>query len=207
MSIERGNDRPATVYSLSCFRTCETKTPIPANMNVNEVSENAKFDEDLKQALQESLSLFPVNELKAEQKLIIEQIVRKRDVFGQLPTGYGKSLIFQLLPGVLKLLSAKGHAFPANPLVVVISPLLSIVEDQVKYLKSLGIEAAYIGESKSKDEEILNGKGGGGGFALLYGSPESLTGDEKFRAMFSKDFYQTNTVAVVCDEAHTAVHW
>ena len=204
MSIDRGNDRPPTVHSLSCFCARETKTPIPANMNVNEVSENVKFDEDLKQALQESLSLFPVNELKAEQKLIIEQIVRKRDVFGQLPTGYGKSLTFQLLPGVLKLLGAEGHAFPANPLVIVISPLLSIVEDQVKYLKSLGIEAAYIGESKSKDEEILNGKGG---FALLYGSPESLTGDEKFKAMFSKDFYQKNTVAVVCDEAHTAVHW
>ena len=130
--------------------------------------------------------------------------MRKRDVFGQLPTGYGKSLTFQLLPEVFKSLSSKGHALPANPLVVVISPLLSIVEDQVKYLRSLGIEAAYIGESKAKDQEMLCGKGG---FALLYGSPESLSGDEKFRAMFSKEFYQNNTVAIVCDEAHTAVHW
>ena len=169
-----------------------------------EVAENAKFEENFQQALEESLSLFPVDELKAEQKLIIEKIVGKRDVFGQLPTGYGKSLTFQLLPGVVKSLSAKGHGFPANPLVVVISPLLSIIEDQVKYLRSLGIEAAYIGESKTKDQEILDGKGG---FPLLYGSPESLTGDEKFRAMFSKEFYQKNTVAVVCDEVHTAVHW
>jgi len=43
----------------------------------------------------------------------------------------------------------------------------------------------------------------------LYGSPESLTGDGKFREMFSMEFYQKNTVAlaVVCDELHTAVHW
>ena len=40
---------------------------------------------------------------------------------------------------------------------------------------------------------------GGGGAALLYGSPESSTGDEKFRAMLSKEFYQKNTVAVACD--------
>ena len=58
-----------------------------------EVAENAKFEEDFQQALEESLSLFPVDELKAEQKLIIEKIVGKRDVFGQLPTGYGKSFL------------------------------------------------------------------------------------------------------------------
>ena len=81
---------------------------------------------------------------------------------------------------------------------------MSIVEDQVKYLRSIGIEAAYIGESKTKDAEILNGEGT---FSLLFGSPESLTGDKKFREMFSKEFYQKNTVAVVCDEVHTAVHW
>ena len=65
-----------------------------------------------------------------------------------------------------------------NLLVVVISPLLSIVEDQVNYLRSLEIEAGFIGESEAKDQEILYGKlgGGGGGVALLYGSLESLTG-------------------------------
>ena len=93
-------------------------------------------------------------------------------------------------------------------MVVVISPLLSIVEDQVNYLKSLAIEAAFIVESKAKDQEILYLKlGGGGGGSLLYGSLESLTGDEKFRAMFSKEFYQKNTVAVACDEVHTSVPW
>ena len=49
--------------------------------------------------------------------------------------------------------------------------------------------------------------GGGGGGVLLHGSQESLTGDEKFRVMFSKEFYQKNTVAVACDEVHTSVYW
>ena len=73
-----------------------------------------------------------------------------------------------------------------------ISPLRSIVEDQVKYSRSLGIQAAYLGESNTKDPEILNGLGV---FSLLYGSLESLIGDKKFRAMFSKEFYQKNPVA------------
>ena len=97
-------------------------------------------------------------QLKAEPRFIIEKIVGRRDVFEQLPTGYGKSLTFQLLPGVLKSLNAKGYDFPSTPLVVVISPLMSIIdhEDQVKYLRSTGIQAAYIRESKTKDAEILN---------------------------------------------------
>ena len=46
---------------------------------------------------------------------------------------------------------------------------------------------------------MLNGQGA---FSLFYGSPESLTGDKKFRATFCKEFYQKNTVAVSCDEVH-----
>ena len=40
------------------------------------------------------MALFPVDELKAEQRLIIETVVARRDVFGKLPTGYSKSLTF-----------------------------------------------------------------------------------------------------------------
>ena len=86
-------------------------------------SVNVGFEGDLQQALEESLYFFPVIQLKAEQRFIIEKIVGRRDVFGQLPTGYRKRLTFQLLPGVLKSLNAKGYDFPSTPLVVVISPL------------------------------------------------------------------------------------
>ena len=136
--------------------------------------------------LKKSLFSFPVMQLKAEQRFILEKINPNPN-----PNPNPK-----LLPGVLKSLNAKGYDFPSTPLVVVISPLMSIVEDQVKYLRSIGIQAAYIGESKTKDAEILNGEGV---FSLVFGSPESLTGDKKFREMFFKKFYQNNTVAVVCD--------
>ena len=58
------------------------------------IAENARFVDDLQQALMESLAVFPDSKLKSEQKLTIENIVGRRDVFGQLPTGFGKSVIF-----------------------------------------------------------------------------------------------------------------
>ena len=56
------------------------------------IAENVKFVDDLQQALRESLAVFPGSELKSEQKLTIENIVGRRDVFGQLPTVFGKSV-------------------------------------------------------------------------------------------------------------------
>ena len=58
------------------------------------IAENAKFVDDLQQALMESLAVFPDSKLKSEQKLTIENIVGRRHVFGQLPAGFGKSVIF-----------------------------------------------------------------------------------------------------------------
>ena len=71
----------------------------------------------------------------------------------------------------------------------------------MKYLRSLGIVMLdNIGKSKMSEKEIL------GEFSLLYISLKSLTGDEKFMAMFWKEFSQRNTVAVLCNELHSAVH-
>ena len=53
--------------------------------------------EDIKEAIFESLKYFPqVRNLKPEQRLIVEHVVRKKDVFAALPTGFGKSLTFQI---------------------------------------------------------------------------------------------------------------
>ena len=83
-----------------------------------------KFENILLTSLKESLALFPVNELKAEQRLITEKIVASRDVFGQLPTGYGKSFPFNcyLACVFFKLLEGLRLRVSPNPLVVVISP-------------------------------------------------------------------------------------
>ena len=58
------------------------------------LAENVKSVDDLQRALRENWAVFPVIELKSEQKFTIENIVGRRDVFWQLQTGFGKSLIF-----------------------------------------------------------------------------------------------------------------
>ena len=84
--------------------------------------------EDIKEAISESLKYFPdVRDLKPEQRLIVEHVVRRKDVFAVLLTGFGKSLTFQILPSVFKALLDQGFRMPAFLLVIVFSPLSSIV--------------------------------------------------------------------------------
>ena len=144
------------------------------------------FEKDLEKALAESLSAFPdVSNLKAGQKLVIENIVERRYVFAQLPSGFRKTLTFQVLPAVCKFMFYLDHQFLENPLVVVVSPLLAIMEDLVKCLRSFGLKAAFVGESKVKDQQILDGQLN---FDFLYGSPESLVGDKQCRTWCFREF-------------------
>ena len=93
---------------------------------------------------------------------------------------------------------------PSLSVVIVVSPLSSIVKDQVTYLRSHGLEAALIGESAKQDNDIFEGKIK---CHFLHGSPESFVGYIKFLEMFSQQHYWQNVVAVVCDQVHTVVHW
>ena len=82
----------------------------------------------IKEAIFESLKYFPdVRDLKPEQWLIVEHVVRRKDVFAALPTGFGKSLTFQILPSVFKVSLDPGFHIPAFPPAIVNSPLSSIV--------------------------------------------------------------------------------
>ena len=66
-------------------------------------------------------------------------LARGKDVFGFMPTGFGKSLIFQLFPRL-----ARAALILENSSIIVVSPLISIMRDQVEQLKKLGFSAAAI---------------------------------------------------------------
>ena len=84
--------------------------------------------EDIKEAISESLKDFPdVRDLQPEQRLIVEHVARRKDVFAALPTGFDKSLTIQILPSVFKVLLDQGFHMPAFLLVIVFFPLSSIV--------------------------------------------------------------------------------
>ena len=79
-------------------------------------------------------------------KIVID---KKKDVFINLPTGFGKSVIFQALP----LLYACVEPSREKNLVVVVSPLVSIVKDQVSLLLSLGISGTSLNNETSEADK------------------------------------------------------
>ena len=94
------------------------------------------------------------------------------DLCINLPTGSGKSLIYQGLPLVFDHVPHKnGHTVT----VVVVSLLISLIEDQVKYLQSLGFSAVNI----PSDCEVHRSKIGKGECSIVYGSPDARLTNER----------------------------
>ena len=92
--------------------------------------------------------------LKVKQVTCLENIYLKRDLVAVLPTGYGKSLVFQVLPRLLKERDAKSTVDTVGPSVVlVVSPLNALMWDQISKLTVKGIQAAVLGVTAIRDEE------------------------------------------------------
>lgn len=142
------------------------------------------------QALQK---YFGLKEFRPSQLEIIEHVLAGNNTLATLPTGSGKSLTFQL-PSFL--LSSLGST-------VVISPLLSLIRDQVQKLKQQGISACQIDSTLTAEErnhnltEIKAGK-----IQLIYTSPETLGNPELLDIL-----KQINVSLVAIDEAHCYSEW
>ena len=114
--------------------------------------------------LRRSRSLAVTHSLPSPSKLFPEQekalraFISRKDLLINLPTGYGKSLVFQMAPVVHEELSKNNDSFTAKPIVIVISPLISLMEDQVNSLTELKIKAAAIGDDKAVNTKIENGE-------------------------------------------------
>ena len=118
------------------------------------VSHARGFDEtEFNSILENCLRDFPqVKVLRKEQKACFPNLARGKDVFAILPTGFGKSLIFNCF---LEYVSSALCSSEVKPLstIIVVSPLVSVMRDQVEQLKQLGFSAAAIGIG---DECITN---------------------------------------------------
>ena len=144
-------------------------------------------------------SKFKIPTLNHHQKLAIEKIVsNKKDVFVNLPTGFGKSLIYQALPLVFDhTTNLPGH------IVVVVSPLISLMEDQVKQLQDIGIRAVSISSQADIDWSRIEK----GEYSIVFGSPEAVLMNDRWRTMLCNDVYGRNLCAVAIDEAHVIKQW
>ena len=135
-------------------------------------------------------SVFGYPEFRPGQRHIIDTILAGRDCIGVMPTGAGKSLTFQIpariLPGA----------------VLVISPLISLMKDQVDELTRLGYRAAVINSTLDPEERRQRiEKLRGGELELVYVAPEGLEGP--LRSLIAG----CPLSLVVVDEAHCISHW
>ncbi len=125
------------------------------------------------------------------QSRIISNVLQGRDTFAIMPTGAGKSLCFQI-PALL---------FPG--ITIVISPLISLMKDQIDALNSLGISAAFINSSLSSRQVVDRiEKAKEGAYKLLYIAPERLEVDSFIGLV---DSLEISLMAI--DEAHCVSQW
>ena len=118
-----------------------------------------------------------VAELRDKQREAIESFVSGKDVFVALPTGYGKSLCYQILPVLFDAL--RGHSTQTS-IIVVVTPLTSIMKDQVSSLEDKQLSAVHVTSAlgESKEDAVLEGK-----YGVVYFNPEKLLHQSKWREM------------------------
>jgi ATP-dependent DNA helicase RecQ len=136
-------------------------------------------------------NVFKIKHFRQGQREIIDALTKGRDVLGVLPTGAGKSLTFQF------------KAIQSNGLVVVVSPLIALMRDQVESLKKLGIPSGciYHNQDYTEKKNIFSAIQNKGPF-VLYLSPERIQ-----KPGFSTWIKEQNVVLFAIDEAHCISQW
>jgi ATP-dependent DNA helicase RecQ len=128
---------------------------------------------------------------RSNQGEIIESAINGHDTFALLPTGGGKSICFQV-PGIAR-----------EGVCIVISPLIALMQDQVRNLKQKGIKAAALTSGMTRKEiDIILDNAKFGALDFLYVSPERLKTD-----IFKVRFSQMNVSLIAIDEAHCVSEW
>ncbi|CAM9378146.1 unnamed protein product, partial [Choristocarpus tenellus] len=146
-------------------------------------------------------SVFGHAKFRAGQKEVIVDAMRGKDVFVLMPTGGGKSLCYQL------------PACCCPGLAVVFSPLISLIQDQVSQMQSIGVQACYLNSEQDYDSEVkvvmdqLYHLQPYGGLKLLYITPEKFCRSPSMTRALQRLHSKGLLSRFVIDEAHCVSDW
>ncbi|KAH9753586.1 ATP-dependent DNA helicase q1 [Citrus sinensis] len=144
------------------------------------------------------LNVFGIPAYRANQQEIINAVLSGRDVLVIMAAGGGKSLCYQL-PAVLR-----------EGIALVVSPLLSLIQDQVMCLAALGIPAHMLTSTTSKEDEKFIYKAlekGEGELKMLYVTPEKISKSKRFMSKLEKCHHAGRLSLISIDEAHCCSQW
>lgn len=134
---------------------------------------------------------FGYKNFRAGQEELIDGILSHKDAMGIMPTGAGKSICFQL------------PALMMEGITIVISPLISLMKDQVNALIQCGVKAAYINTSLTEKQiALVNKRALMGAYKIIYVAPERLENEA-----FCKILSRLNISILCVDEAHCVSQW
>ena len=131
-------------------------------------------------------------QFKQGQQEALEHFVSGRDVFASLPTGYGKSAIYQAAPFCADVLFSRG-----NSIAIVISPLISLMKDQLNSLELKGIPSVYLGDDEDHDGNVTTAK-------IVLASPETMLGGKGRRLLLQN---RNRICGLFVDESHCVAMW
>ncbi|XAR57642.1 DNA helicase [Bertholletia excelsa] len=143
-------------------------------------------------------NVFGISKYRANQREIINAVMSGRDVLVIMAAGGGKSLCYQL-PAILN----EGVA-------LVVSPLLSLIQDQVMGLAALGIPAFMLTSTTAKEDEKFIYKAlekGEGELKILYVTPEKISKSKRFMSKLEKCHHAGRLSLISIDEAHCCSQW
>jgi ATP-dependent DNA helicase RecQ len=166
-----------------------TSLPIPEESRSTPATDFVSLEHALKH-------YFGYDSFRPGQREVIERALENRDQLVVMPTGGGKSICFQL-PALLK-----------PGLMIVVSPLIALMQDQVELLRDNGIAATFLNSSLSAEERRSRGRAVmDGRIKLLYVAPERLLSEDFMNAVLPHIHDRVGISSITIDEAHCVSEW
>ncbi|KAI1291828.1 ATP-dependent DNA helicase Q1 [Halotydeus destructor] len=154
-----------------------------------------KWSTELEEKLK---SVFRIDEFRSFQRPAINATLNKVDCLLIMPTGGGKSLCFQL-PALID-----------EGITLVVSPLISLMQDQLMSLESVGVSTCMFSGQTSREENnalLKQMVDMYGDLRIVYATPEKLAKSKRFMSVLEKVYGQKRLARIVIDEVHCCSQW